>query len=177
MEKFLDKKGYTLIEIIISVSIFSVALVMIIGFYINFTRFHNNIEINSLINTNIINTLNYIKYSVDETISLEIVPKDFIENNKNKGLDYKYIMLDDGKIVSGRLDNTSSSIILDKEQINEDFILNFKKDDKYPSNLIIKLEISSMGNPFTSYVNIQNMQYNNLSIKGDNNVAIIYKNE
>ena len=51
MKKLLNKSGYTLIEIIISMSIFSVALVMITGFYINFTKFHNNIETNSIQNT------------------------------------------------------------------------------------------------------------------------------
>ena len=177
MKKLLNKKGYTLIEIIISMSIFSVALVMIIGFYVNFTRFHDNIETNSLINTNIINALNYMKYSVDETTYLEIVSKEDIEKNKNKGLDYKYIMLDDGKIVSGQFNNVSNSIILDKEQLDEDFTLMFKKDTKYPNNLIIELSVMGMDNPLTSYVNIQNMQYSNSSIKGDNDVAIIYKNE
>ncbi|WP_317367569.1 prepilin-type N-terminal cleavage/methylation domain-containing protein [uncultured Tyzzerella sp.] len=175
MRKFLNKDGYTLIEVIISMAIFSVVLVMITGFYINFIKFSNNIETNSLANTNIINTLNYIKYSVDQTTYLEIVSKDDILKNKNKN--YKYIMIDNGKILSGRLTEEDSSVILNKDDIKSNINLKFKKSNKNVSDLIVELNIEGMNKPLISYINIQNMQYNNISIKGDDNVAIIFKDE
>ncbi len=175
MKKLFNKKGYTLIEIIISMAIFSVVIVMITGFYINFTKFHNNIETNSLINTNIINTINYIKYNVDQTTYLEIVSKE--ELTKNKGKDYKYIMLDNGNILSGKLNNEESSILLSEDDVKGDIYLKFKKSNENPSDLIVELNVENMGNPLISYINIQNMQYSNISIKGDNNIAIIFKQE
>lgn len=177
MKKLLNKSGYTLIEIIISMSIFSVALVMITGFYINFTKFHNNIETNSIQNTHIINALNYIKYSIDETTYLQIVSKEEVEKNKNKGSDYGYIMLDNGNIVSGRLNNSENSIILSENDLKSKINIKFKKNNQSPSDLIIELLVPEISNQLVSYINMQNMQYNNIQIQGDEGVAIIYKKE
>ncbi len=177
MKRLFNNKGYTLIEIMISMSIFSVVLVMSMGVYLNFIKFHNNIEKNSFANTNIINAINNIKYSIDQTTYLEIVSKKDIIDNKKKNKDFKYIMLDDGNIVSGQLNKDDRSIILKKEEIDSSINLKFKKDTIYPSNLIIELSVLGMNKPLTAYVNIQNMQYNNLQIQGDNNIAIIYKKE
>ncbi|WP_250277253.1 prepilin-type N-terminal cleavage/methylation domain-containing protein [[Clostridium] colinum] len=176
MKKLLNKKGYTLIEIILSMSIFSIIFVIIIGVFISFTKIYRKVEFNNINNSNIINVLNYIKYNIDETEYLEIVSKDEIKNNKNK-LPYKYIMLDEGNIVLGDLNNKNEFIILNKNQISSNFNLQFKKSNKSPSDLIIEINSQDMNESIISYINIQNMQYNNLTIQGNNGEAIIYKSE
>lgn len=180
MKKILNKKGYTLIEVILSISIFSIALVMITNFYINFINFHNKIEKSNVANTSVINALNYIKYNIDETMYLAIVSEKDIEKYKNLGSDYSCIMLQDGDIIIKSMNEKTKEIILSKKDITGNIDLKFKKDEKY-NNLTIELNIlnegKSLEKPLVSYIYMQNLNTNGIDIIGTQGVGIIYKNE
>lgn len=168
----LNKKGLTLIEIILSITIFSIIIVMVTNLYLNFSNFHNKIALNSFENTSIVNFLNGIKYKVDNAQYLMITNKEEILKNKNLGKDYKYICLENQNIIQGNMGNESYSNLLSKNELsNKNFDLIFENIN---NGLNIKLIIEN-NQTFDIFINLYNLQNNNNSIKGNNGNAIIYK--
>lgn len=181
MKKYLkNKKGYTLIEVLLSITIFSIAIVMITNFYLNFLKFHNEIESKSLINTNIVSTINSIKYRIDDAKRLEILTKQEVLEMGKLGSEYKYIYLENGNIVTGKMDGTKYSKILNKsEHKNSNINLSFENKN---NGLNIKMTITdengfNIAEPINSFILLSNMKNNNISIKGTNGNAIIYKSD
>lgn len=168
----LNKKGLTLIEIILSITIFSILIVMITTMYLNFLKIHSELEEDSLQNTDIINTINSIKYRIDNAKDLQILDKYELSKLKNLGKDYKYICLYNENIITGRIGEENSSEILNSNKFkNINLIF-----ENINNGLNIKLNFNSENiSSISSFVNLYTMQNNNISIKGEYGNAIIYK--
>lgn len=172
----INNKGLTLIEIILSITIFSIIMVMITSLYLNFSNFHNKIEQNSLENTNIVNTINSIKYRIDGAKDLQILDISEIEKNKNLGKEYKYICFYNKNIIAGTMGEKNFSEILNKNQLKNKNINLIFENKNNGLNINLNIDNSNILN-IDSFVNLYNMKNNNISIKGKKGNAIIYKSD
>ena len=153
---------------------------MITNFYLNFLKFHNEIESKSLMNTNVTNAINSIKYRIDGAKNLEILTKEEVLEKGNIGSEYSYIYLENGNIVTGKMNGTKFSEILNKNELkNTNINLSFENIN---NGINIKMTITdengaNVTEPINSFTLLHNMKNNNIAIKGTKGNAIIYKSD
>lgn len=173
-----SKRGYSLIEVLLAITIFSVAFAMITNFYLSFLKFNNHIESKNLVYTNILNAISSIKYRVDGAKELEILTMQEFEKLEDLAPEYKYIYVKAGNIISGEMDSTNSFEILNKSQIkNHNLNLIFQNKN---NSLNIKILITDENGiniiePLNCLILLYNMKNNNNFIKGTEGTVIIYK--
>lgn len=182
MKKILDKKGLTLIEVLVSMAISSIVVVMVINFYINFMKIQNKIQEDSVLNSNIVNTINSIKYMIEQKSSVEIVKSEDIIKNKEivkKYDEYSYIGVKKGKIVVGDFLTKKEPYAFDIGKNNAD--IQFLKDEHNQYGLTVNIRVFDKNTelkmkPLSTYINLQNICKNG-GVIGKTGDVIIYKKD